>query len=441
MTEPDLPGATPDQSEADGGQPIAGRERLVSLDFIRGVAVLGILFANITAFAHPSLAYGWPGALPGGGDTADRWIWLVQLVAVDGKFRGLFSLLFGAGLALFVDRARARGGSAGLQLRRLLLLAGFGLAHFYLLFTGDILFLYAVSGLVALSFVDWSPRKLFWLAIAWYLLLTGLQALALSTTAALEIMPALREAAPGDWAQVQAGWQAQLAGAEAQRAVMMGGSPAQIVAYRFAEQSSLLTAYVYLAFIDTIPLLLLGMALYRSGFFSGGMERTKMRRWAWAGVVSGAAATLALGLWTMRLGFPPQLTSFIANGATALPRLPMVLGLAALLTLWAPHATATWLGARLIAAGRMAFSNYICTSLLMALVFQGWAGGLYGTMHRADLLLVVALGWAVMLAWSQPWLARFRYGPLEWLWRCLTYGRLFPFRRRETPLATASNSH
>ena len=65
----------------------------------------------------------------------------------------------------------------------------------------------------------------------------------------------------------------------------------------------------------------------------------------------------------------------------------------------------------------------------MMLVFQGWAGGLFGELHRAELMLAVALGWVLMLAWSAPWLAHFRYGPLEWLWRCLTYGKLFPMRR------------
>ena len=77
----------------------------------------------------------------------------------------------------------------------------------------------------------------------------------------------------------------------------------------------------------------------------------------------------------------------------------------------------------------MAFSNYLGTSIVMMLVFQGWAGGLYHSFHRPELFLFVLLGWALMLGWSKPWLARFRYGPLEWLWRCLTYGRLFPLRR------------
>jgi uncharacterized protein len=77
----------------------------------------------------------------------------------------------------------------------------------------------------------------------------------------------------------------------------------------------------------------------------------------------------------------------------------------------------------------MAFSNYIGTSILMMLVFRGWAGGFYGELDRVALLAAVLLGWAAMLAWSRPWLAHFRYGPLEWIWRCLTYWRLFPMRR------------
>ena len=77
----------------------------------------------------------------------------------------------------------------------------------------------------------------------------------------------------------------------------------------------------------------------------------------------------------------------------------------------------------------MAFSNYIGTSFLMLLVFRSWAAGYYGHLGRVGLLLPMLLGWLAMLAWSRPWLTRYRYGPLEWAWRCLTYWRLFPFRR------------
>jgi uncharacterized protein len=154
-----------------------------------------------------------------------------------------------------------------------------------------------------------------------------------------------------------------------------------------------------------------------------------MKRWGWIGFGGGALASLALGWWAVARDFAPFLTQFLFNGPSAFPRLPMVLGIASLLVLWAPWAAQTGLGRRFVAAGRMAFSNYIGTSLVMMLVFHGWAGGLYAELHRTELLVVVVLAWALMLAWSKPWLDRFRYGPLEWLWRCLTYWKVFPLRR------------
>ena len=87
------------------------------------------------------------------------------------------------------------------------------------------------------------------------------------------------------------------------------------------------------------------------------------------------------------------------------------------------------MGGRLVATGRTAFSNYLGTSILLLFVFHGWAIGLVGRLHRPELLLIVLGVWLLMLLWSKSWLARFRYGPLEWLWRCLAYGKVFPLRR------------
>src|SRR5690606_1271328 len=128
------------------------------LDFVRGVAVLGILFPNVVAHGYPFLAYFWPEALAGGATPLDRAIWLFQFVFVDGKFRGLFTLLFGAGIYLFMERAWARGATRWLQARRLFWLALFGLAHFYLIWFGDILFAYAVSGFAVLAMIGWEAR-------------------------------------------------------------------------------------------------------------------------------------------------------------------------------------------------------------------------------------------------------------------------------------------
>jgi uncharacterized protein len=106
----------------------------------------------------------------------------------------------------------------------------------------------------------------------------------------------------------------------------------------------------------------------------------------------------------------------------------MTLGLAALLVEYSRTATG-WLSERVRAAGRAAFTNYLGTSIVMMVVFQGWGLGLFGQLNRPALYLVTGLAWALMLLWSKPWLDRFRYGPLEWLWRCLTYRRLFPLRK------------
>jgi len=420
----------PAAESAAPGRPVSADERIVALDFIRGIAVLGILFANIVAFGYPILAYFWPPALEGGANEADRWVWLFQFVTVDGKFRGLFTLLFGAGIYLFMERAWARGAGRRLQAKRLIWLALFGLAHFYLLWTGDILFLYAVSGLVALTMIKWQAKTQLRVGLIWYLVTSLMFSLVMGGQAAMESLPALQAQQPEAYEQMREALAELRSSADEESRVMASGSYLEIVAWRAREESlGLVTEVPFFALLETIPLILIGMAMYRLGLFERRFDPAKMRRWGWIGLIAGAALSLPLGLWVVSAGFPMMLTQFAFNGPSQFLHLPMVLGLAALLALWAPSAAATWLGSRFVAAGRMAFSNYLGTSLVLMFVFQGWAGGLYGRFHRLELLVVVLAMWALMLAWSKWWLARFRYGPLEWLWRCLTYGLLFPLRR------------
>jgi len=420
--EPAPAAATPDQ-------PVATGARIVTLDFIRGIAVLGILFPNIVAYANPTMAYFWPKALPGGAEPFDEWVWLGQLVLIDGKFRGLFTLLFGAGMYLFIERTWARGGTRWLQARRLFWLALFGLAHFFLLWTGDILFMYAIAGFGALAMLKWQAKTQLRVGVAWYLVGALLLTVLLGGQAAVENVPAVQANAPTEYAAMKNEVADIQTETEAERAVMSGGSYADVVIFRARNEISGLVEAVFFALIETIPLMLIGMAVYRMGLFERRFDRAKMRKWGWIGFAGGALLTAPLGLLALGADFPFMLTQFAFNGAVAFIHLPMVLGLAALFSLWAPGASQSWLGQRFVAAGRMAFSNYIGGSAVMMLIFQGWAGGLYGQFHRDGLLLAVLLGWVLMLGWSKPWLERFRYGPLEWLWRCLTYWKLFPLRR------------
>jgi uncharacterized protein len=421
------PGATLASGIPD--EPVGGDERIVALDFIRGIAVLGILFPNIVAHGDAILSYFWPPNLPGGATEADKAFWLFQLVLIDGKFRGLFTLLFGAGMVLFMERGWARGATRWLQARRLLWLGLFGLIHYFFIWTGDILFLYAVSGLVALAMLRWEVRTQFKVGVIWFLVGSFMLSLMLGQQAAMENIPQVQQSAPARYAEARKDRAEELAKTAKETAAMAGDSYAGVLEYRVREESGGIAQAVFFGPLETIPLMLIGMALYRMGLFERRLDPAKMRKWGWIGVIGGAVLTMPIGLLAYRADFPLALTQFAFNGPAAFLHLPMVLGLAALLSLWAPAAARTRLGSRFVAAGRMAFSNYLGTSIVMMLIFQGWAGGLFHRFHRPELLLFALLGWVLMLAWSKPWLARFRYGPLEWLWRCLTYWRLFPMRR------------
>jgi len=179
---------------------------------------------------------------------------------------------------------------------------------------------------------------------------------------------------------------------------------------------------------ETLPLMLIGMGLYRLGFFSGAFTRSKMVKWGWVGVLGGGLVSLTLGLIVKAYGFSYYSGTAAFMGWSILPRLAMTMGMAALLVAYSPAWTG-WLSQRVRAAGRAAFTNYLGTSIVMLFVFHGWALGLFGELNRPQLYLVTLLTCVGMLAWSKPWLERYRYGPLEWLWRCLTYRQLFPLKR------------
>ena len=420
----------PAAAQADvAALPRARAERIVSLDLIRGIAVLGILLANIVAFGQPDIAIFWPPGITGGDTYSDGVVWLVQLVFVDGKLRGLFTVLFGASMLLFLDRFEERGDAAVLQLRRLLWLAVFGLLHFALFFEGDILFAYALAGFVVLFASGLEARALLALGIGGAVLGGAMRMSDFGTGAALEVDRRLASVSP-DAVQVFADyWQGRLSRAEAQAEVWTGGSWLDVVQYRVVEDGQTLLAYFTFNFYETIPLMLVGMGLYRAGLFTRERGPTPlMRHLAVIGIAAAAFLHLSAGLWVMQRGFPVFSSQFVFLGLLQVTNVPMILGYIVLLCAFAPRLAGGWLGRRLVAAGRTAFTNYVGTSVVMSIVFQGWALGLYGKLHRVELLAVVLAAWVVMLTWPTPWLRRYRQGPLEYLWRCLTYWRLFPNR-------------
>ncbi|MEL7689055.1 DUF418 domain-containing protein [Citromicrobium bathyomarinum] len=440
MTESNI-AATPDQAvrdtpieESAGPVQPSSNDRVLSLDFIRGIAVLGILFANITAFGQPYVAYLWPPAMSGGMTEGDQAIWLFQFVLVDGKFRGLFTILFGAGIYLFMERAWARGQGKGLQARRLLFLLCFGLVHYFLIWRGDILTLYAVWGLVALLMIGWKAKT----QLVVGLIATTLGGLLMAALMAFQFaaaeIPQVRDNMPPEAReQIENVEPNTLASAKEEIALYQDGSYGEIVESAVKNDwGQLLSELLLVGPVETIGLILIGMGLYRMGLFTGGISRRKLLIWGWIGLIVGLVTSFLAGQMAYSAGFPFMTTLFVFNGLGQLPHLMTVLGVLFLLALWGPSAAKGWLGQRFVAAGRMAFSNYLGTSIVMMFVFHGWAGGLFGKLHRLELLGIVVAMWLVMLLWSKAWLSVFRFGPLEWVWRCLTYGKLFPIRRTST---------
>ena len=416
----------------DEVQPIAMTgDRIASLDFIRGVAVMGILAANIISMGQPATAHPYPAAFATDHSAAEEWMWVAQLVLIDNKMRGLFTILFGAGLYLFVEKAWARGASRMLQVRRLFWLGLFGLLHFYFVWQGDILFAYAFSGLLAVLFLlDLAPRHQIVLGLLGYLAGGIFYGVSLIFMQSVADSPDPDSAALADVrAQFLEAAESDLDEGRLETGLWQDGSYFDLVSHVFAEHGAEPFEVVFSFAFETLPLILIGMAFYRLGLFSGAFSARVLLRWGLALGMVGGFATLWVALETKAAGLTYYGTMAALVGWSHFPSLLMTAGYLAILVALAP-ATGSWFGERISAAGRAAFTNYLGTSVVMLFVFGNWGLDLFGRLGRSELYVVTLFAWAIMLAWSKPWLGRFRYGPLEWLWRCLTYGKVFALRRQ-----------
>jgi uncharacterized protein len=248
-------------------QPVRANERLVSLDLIRGVAVLGILFANITAFGQSSSAYYWPPAIEGGATVADKAIWSFQLVLVDHKFRGLFSLLFGAGVYLFMERAWARGSGITLQARRLGWLLVFGLVHYFLIWTGDILTAYAVTGFWALLFLGKTAHSQLRWGLGLYFAGLFFMAFAMAANIAAERIPSFQaQMSTEQRARIENAGANTIRKAHEEMLVYRERTYGGIVQHVATEKAGdLVGEALIVPLTETLGLMLIGMALYRRG--------------------------------------------------------------------------------------------------------------------------------------------------------------------------------
>jgi uncharacterized protein len=412
-------------------------KRIITLDIIRGIAVMGIFSVNITAFAMIEGAYFNPPAY-GGYDGANLWLWAANLIVIDGKMRSLFSMLFGASMLLVIQRAEAKGESpVKVHFSRMAVLFAIGWLHYHFIWFGDILKDYALVGCVAFLFRKKSVRALTGWAIGFYLLgmliFGSYLAQILQWDQAAHAAGASR-AVINDWNDFARMIYPSTADIAKDLALYRGSWLG--IAYHFVVEKAFGWTKGTMVFgPETLGLMLFGMAGFKSGFLTGEWDNQRYKKWAVVGLTLGALASIVLAYADIRSHFysPLVFGGFILWLAPF--RVLMAFGYAALIILLTRNLG--WLSQRIAATGRAAFTNYLGTSLIATFVFYGWGLGYYGHAERWQAWLLVPTVWAIMLFWSKPWLDRFNYGPLEWVWRSLARGRLQPFRRR-VPIGAAA---
>lgn len=402
--------------------------RIDTIDAVRGFAVMGILLLNIVSFALPRYAYGDP-TFYGGATGLDWWAWALAFVLADGKMRGLFTMLFGASTILIAERTLASGASpVRRHLARMVTLLGIGLLHAYLIWSGDILVLYALCGSVVFFAWRWETPRL--VAIAALLMAMQLAGGALDYAAARQFRERATAAdAPAAvhdaWTKYRDGLDQLHADPAAELEAFRGGW-SDVLPMRFAMTVEAHRHALPATVPETIALMLLGMALYRSGFFSGGWSRGRYRSVLLVGYGLCLPLYLPLVWWIDRSGFDP-ITLLLSDPLhLVLLRPAMTLAHAVLVIQLVNSGRCPRLAARFVAVGRTAFSNYLGTSLVCTFLFCGYGFGWFGHLSRWQLYPVVVAVWILMLIWSPLWLRRFAYGPFEWLWRSLAQARIQP---------------
>lgn len=438
MPEPSAP-ATP-------FEPTSALERVTSIDAVRGLAVLGILAMNIVEFGLPMQAYENP-AFAGGSTGLDLWFWYAQVSLFDGKMRALFSMLFGAGLILITERMTAQGRAGEVAdhlLRRCLWLVPLGIVHRFLLqWTGDILYIYGLLGVLAVAFRHLSTKALLVLGM---LVLAGQtpqgvrryqDAVTLRADArAADARSAAGEEVGKELLAAKERWERRVTAVppkpDAQRAEIeaMRGSWLAVARYRWDHNHAFQSSFLYSYFVfDAFGMILLGMGLAKARFFHGEWRRGRYVALIGIGAAA-AAAGLAWALWFAAAGFSLGAVEVRVVHDVAYPftRLLVALGFASALLLVAGSGRCRGALRALANVGRVAFSNYILQTVLCTSLFLGWGLGLYGSLSRSTLAGVFLVVTAVQLAWSGPWLRHFRFGPLEWLWRSLTLWHRQRFR-------------
>jgi len=429
--------------------PTSQSDRIVIIDALRGIAILGILLMNIPGFGLPApAAYGDLAVMDETG-TVNQHTWFVIDWIFEGSQRALFSTLFGAGILLFLGRQEKR--TAGLwpadyYFRRQLWLLVFGLFNAYvLLWFWDILFHYAVCGMMLFAFRRWSSKALIIAAGVCLLLMTLRENVDLyrdkaeihkgEIAARIDTTKIKLSAEQQDDLKAMTGFKEETT-LESRKNEMesslrkVRGSYADLYKYHSNRSFYMETKFFFYGIWDLLLFMFLGMAFFRNGVLVG---NASAGLYGWMFFL-GMGIGLLLSWYRLQPLLESAFNEFVYTKNVTfefyeISRTFRSIGIFGLIMLLYKSGWFKWLFRLMRPVGQMAFTNYLMQSFLAGLFFYGIGFGMFGRLERYELYYVVGAIWLLQIIYSHIWLRYFRFGPLEWIWRSLTYGKKQPFRR------------
>lgn len=435
-------------SSITGTQPVAMADRIKSIDTIRGVALLGILLMNI-----PGFGINWDFWYPivsGPRSGKDYYAFGGMIILFESTMRGLFSMLFGAGMILFMQNKKEIPGQptvAEYYFRRLLWLVFFGLINaFVILWGGDILFFYGLCGMLLFAFRKLKPK---------WLLIIGLLCVAfgmikkqwgydefrdkrkayIEATAAKKekkVLTPEQQGAITTWTEIEKNQKPDTAEANKHLNKMRSGY-FTIFSYFIPQNANFEVGYMYGDPWDMLCMMFIGMALFRWGFFSNRLRTSTYVMWMLVGYGVGlAVAWMMFDKYWMGFASAGDYTDSWRSSHNVFAefrRIPLTIGHASLIMLIFRSRLVPWLMKALANVGQMAFTNYLMQSIICTFFFYGYGFGYYNKLRFHELYYFVLCVWLFQLIFSSVWMRYFRFGPFEWVWRSLTYWKRQPMKK------------
>ncbi|KIL51595.1 hypothetical protein KP77_11070 [Jeotgalibacillus alimentarius] len=393
------------------------KERIHTLDIIRGFALFGILIANMIAFKTPvftevrDMIEG--ASLPDGGMNAA--LTLMTAFFVDGKFYPMFSMLFGLGFYIFYSRLMKRGLPAKkMFMRRLVFLLLIGLVHLIFIWSGDILHTYAITGFLLPLFIERSSKTIkIWVISLFALGAFMMTALMLMSSVGMNMMVS------GEMETLEN----LNSSADLAASVMANGSFGEILAFRFTNEVVLILLQVLFLVPTILPLFLIGLYLGKTGMFTE-IEHN-IKRWKkvmWLGLLVGAPLVgLSVAIGYNVFDWAPYLTIPLAEGLNALGGPLLMLFYVAAIVLVTRKSSVEKMLMPFASVGRMALTNYLMQSIIAVIIFNGYGFGLFGQVSKSQGVLIAIAIYSVQVVLSHMLLKRYKQGPMEFVWRKWTY--------------------